>query len=210
MQSKQLSLNLYKGKRGGRRPGSGRKRIHSKGVAHRNREKVHRRTSLHISFKFKAFIKNKYCLALLKRAILNGRKQGLRVLHFSLQHNHVHLIVEADSNDLLTKGMRSLTVTFAKGLKKGRVQVERYHLHVLKSVQETRNAIHYVGFNKQKHEKGTYSTIDEYTSLLSMKIGLQWVKEFAVKNRVTLQIGKSDWIPDEARSFLYLKAISVS
>lgn len=69
-----------------------------------------------------------------------------------MQTNHIHLIIEADHNDTLTKGMRSLTVTFAKGLKKGKVQLERYHLHVLRSLKETKNAIQYVLFNQQKHD----------------------------------------------------------
>ncbi|WP_408099267.1 hypothetical protein ACJVC5_08805 [Peredibacter sp. HCB2-198] len=43
----QLKLNIYKGTRGGRRPGSGRKRIHSRGVAHRTWEKVNGKTPLH-------------------------------------------------------------------------------------------------------------------------------------------------------------------
>lgn len=148
---KQLKLNIYKGKKGGRRPDCGRKRIHSKGVAHRVREKVSVRTSLHINFKFKAHIRTKQCLKLLKRAILNSRKHGLRIMQFSLRSNHIHLIVEAETNEILTKGMRSLTVTFAKGLDKGRVQIERYHLHVLKTIRETRNAIQYVLQNSLKH-----------------------------------------------------------
>src|SRR5690606_29712838 len=114
MRTKQLKLNLYKGSWGGRRPGSGRKRLHSKGVAHRKREKVNERLPLHINFKFNKHIKNKMCLKLLKKAIMNDRSHGLRIVHFSLQSNHIHLIVECGSNQTLTKGMRSLTVTFAK------------------------------------------------------------------------------------------------
>lgn len=147
---RQLKLDIYKGHHGGRRPGSGRKRIHSKGASHREREQITKRTPLHINFKYRISIKNKAALQLLKRAMMNGRRHGLRVLHFSLQHNHVHLIVEADTNDILTKGMRSITVTFAKGLNQGRIQLERYHLHVLKTIQETKNAINYVLFNRQR------------------------------------------------------------
>jgi REP element-mobilizing transposase RayT len=160
---------------------------------------------MHINFKYRATLRNKFCLRLLKKAILNSRKHGLRVIHFSLQSNHVHLIVEAESNALLTKGMRSLTVTFAKGLNKGKVQLERYHLHVLKSLRETRNAIQYVLFNKQKHEKGTYSVIDEYSSVLSM---LEMIKEFAKKSRITLKMEKGEiWKGDTGRSYLIKKAL---
>ncbi len=151
MKIKQHTLNLFSGNKGGRRPGSGRKRIRSRGVAHRNRENVSARTPMHINFKYRTQIRNKKCLKLLKKPILNARSHGLRIIHFSLQSNHVHLIIECENNEMLTRGMRSLTVTFAKGLKAGRVQLERYHLHVLRSVRETKNAVLYVLFNQQKH-----------------------------------------------------------
>lgn len=208
MKTKQRELELYKGKRGGRRPGSGRKRIHSKGVSHRRREVVTYRTPMHINFKYNACIKNKFCLRLLKRAIVNARRQGLRIVHFSLQSNHIHLIIEAENNLLLTKGMRSLTVTFAKGLKAGKVQIERYHLHVLRSIRESRNAVHYVLFNKQKHEKGTYSVIDEYSSILNLEKALELVAQYARKKKLMLKIGKGEsWNSDLPVSFLLKRAL---
>lgn len=206
---RQLQLNVFKGKRGGRRPGSGRKRIHSRGVAHRTREVVTGRTPLHINFKFRKTIRNKHALKLLKRALLKARSQGLCVIHFSLQSNHIHLIVEAQSNQILTKGMRSLTVTFAKGLHLGRIQVGRYHLHVLKSIQETRHAVRYVLFNKQKHEKGTYSVIDGYSSLLTLADPRKIIRSFAIKSKMTLKIGVNDcWRGDQEKSFLLKRALS--
>lgn len=162
---RQLSLNVYKGKHGGRRPNCGRKRLHSPGVAHRTREKVSQRHALHVNFKVRSSIRNKTCLKILKRAIFNSRRRGLRVLHYALESNHVHLILEAQSNQTLTRGMRSLTITFAKGIKRGRIQLERYHLHVLRSLRETKNAIHYVLFNHQKHRKLKRAEVNEYTSL---------------------------------------------
>src|SRR4051812_6184256 len=98
MASKQLDLNIFKGKHGGRRPGSGRKRLRSKGVAHRTRENVKKRFPLHINFKVRLHIKNKEALRILKRAIMNSRSHGLKIIHFSLQSNHVHLIVESVNN----------------------------------------------------------------------------------------------------------------
>jgi putative transposase len=167
--ARQKELNLYRGSWGGRRPGSGRKRRHSPGVAHLPREQVTKRTALHVNFKFRCFIRNKHCLQLLKRSISNAQKHGLRVLHFSLQSNHVHLILEANNNTVLTRGMRSLCVTFAKGIGRGRVQLERYHLHVLRSLRETRHAVHYVLFNKQKHAKLKSAHMDEFSSLALIK-----------------------------------------
>jgi REP element-mobilizing transposase RayT len=187
---KQQQLNLYKGSRGGTRPGAGRKRIHSKGVSHVKRETVTKRTPQHINFKFNCRIRNKDCLRLLKRSIQNAQKMGLKVIHFSLQSNHVHLITEADNNEILSMGMRALTITFAKGLKKGRVQLERYHLHVLKTLREAKHAVQYVLFNQQKHEKVKVSKIDGYTSVVYLDDGLKLVKNFAKKNKMTLKIEK--------------------
>lgn len=166
---RQLSLNLYRGQRGGIRPGSGRKRLRSKGVAHRTREKVTLRTCLHVNFKVTTTIRNKQCLKILKRAILNSRQHGLAIIHFSLQSNHVHLVIEAVNNDILTRGMRSLTITFAKGINQGRIQIERYHLHVLKSLRETKNALHYVLFNQQKHSGMKKAYVDSFSSLGTIK-----------------------------------------
>lgn len=101
----------------------------------------------------------------MKRSIQNARSHGLRVLHFSLESNHVHLILEAANNFILTKGMRSLTITFSKGVEKGRIQIERYHLHVLKTLRETKNAIHYVLFNHQKHLNLKTAHVSAYSSL---------------------------------------------
>lgn len=140
---------------------------------------------------------------------MNARSHGLKVLHFSLQSNHVHLIIEAPDNNLLTKGMRSLTVTFAKGLRQGKVQTERYHLHVLKTVAETKNAITYVLFNKQKHEKGTYSVIDGYTSITSLSYGLLLVRKFAKQSRMTLKLDRSHIEKmDQESSFLMKRALN--
>jgi REP element-mobilizing transposase RayT len=199
----QQKLGLEKGRWGGRRLNSGRKRIKSKGVAHRIREKISARTPMHINFKYRTQVRNKQTLRLLKKAILNSRKHGLRILHFSFQTNHVHLIIEADTNAILTKGMRSLTVTMAKGLSKGRVQIERYHLHVLRTLREARNAITYVLFNQQKHEKGTCSTIDGFTSVLSLENGLALVKEYGRRKKMVLKINCEEfWRADVGKSWL--------
>lgn len=205
----QLKMNLNGGDWGGLRKGAGRKRSKSRGVAHRSRLKVGYRTPLHINFRYRISLRNKETLRLLKRSINNARSHGLKILQFSFQSNHVHLIVEAHNNAVLTKGMRSLTITFAKGLCKGRVQIERYHLHILKTVREVKNALHYVLFNQQKHELGTCTKIDEFSSLLSMKNALELVKKFAIDKRVTVVIEKNlKWESDQAKSYLYQRGLA--
>jgi REP element-mobilizing transposase RayT len=192
---------------GGYRDGAGRKRRRSRGVAHDVREKVSGRVPLHINFKYKIPVRNKETLKILKRSISNARRHGLRIIHFSFQSNHVHLIIEATSNEILTRGMRSLTNTMAKRIGKGRIQIERYHLHILKTFREARNAIHYVLFNEQKHDSGTCSSVNEYSSLLSIKEGLELIRKFAKKKKISIRIERTElWKGDESRSYVYKKA----
>jgi hypothetical protein len=181
--STQLSLNIYKGKRGGRRPNAGRKRRLSRGIAHEPREKVRTQIPLQVNFKYKLSVKNKEGLKALHKAIRNARSHGLKIMHYSLQHNHVHLIIEATNNKLLTKGMRSLTITLAKAINKGRIQIQRYHLHVLKTIRERKNAVHYVLLNEKKHTGKM--TVDSYST-----IGLLGTaKEIAQKFKISVKLG---------------------
>lgn len=205
----QTKMKLSGGKWGGLRANAGRNRIRSKGVAHANREKVSHREPLHVNFKYKNPVRNKDTLKLLRRSIQNARKHGLKILQYSFQKNHIHLILQAETNQILTRGMRSLTITFAKGLKQGRVQIERYHLHVLKTAREVKHALQYVLFNQQKHESGTYSAIDEYSSLLFLERGMELVRKFAKDKSMTIRIQKGEaWSADPGLSYLYKKGLS--
>jgi hypothetical protein len=46
------------------------------------------------------------------------RKQAFRVVHFSIQGNHLHGIMEADGDRSFESGMRALTIRLSKGLNK--------------------------------------------------------------------------------------------
>ena len=119
--------------------------------------------------------------------LLNSSAKGLRILHYSVQSNHMHFIIEADNNKILERGMRSLTVTIAKGIKKGKIQLERYHLHVLKTIKETKNAIHYVLFNEQKHSRKKSIEIDAYSSLHTLD-----ARALARKAKLTLVMNRTN------------------
>lgn len=148
---KQIELNIYKGTRGGRRPNAGKIRKHSPGVAHSTREKIKATTPLHINFKYGAYVRMESILNILEVSILNAKKFRFEVTHYTLQSNHVHLIAEAPDNTSLSSGMRSITNTMVKRMGKGSIQLERYHLHVLRTPREVRNALDYVLNNDVKH-----------------------------------------------------------
>lgn len=148
---KQQELDLYKGRRGGPRPGAGRPRKKSKGVAHVRREFVTPHTPLHINFKYSAFIQTDNVLKSLEIACYNALSFDFEVCYYTIQSNHIHLIAEAKDRTALIKGMRSITNTLIKRIGKGSNQIERYHLHVLKNPTETKNALEYVIHNDMKH-----------------------------------------------------------
>lgn len=166
--SKQISFKLRSW--GGRRAGAGRKNRSGK-AGHVQRESVRSSTPLHISWRLEAGLVNLRCGLILKefeRCAKLAKSTGFSILHFSLQGNHLHLIVEARSNSHLGRGMRSLGCSFGKLLRKisrgrGRVFTDRYHLHVLKTPTETKRALAYVLQNTSRHTKFIYH-LDAYSS----------------------------------------------
>ena len=83
-------------------------------------------------------------------------RNDFRLVHYSIQGNHAHLIVEADSEDALGRGMKALGSRLARAVNRvfrrsGPVLADRYHLHVLRTPREVRNALAYVLLNARKH-----------------------------------------------------------
>jgi putative transposase len=80
---------------------------------------------------------------------------GMRVVHFAVLDDHVHLIVEAHDKRALSRGMQGLAIRLAKaanrGERHGKVFRDRYHSVVLESPRQVRNAIAYVLLNALRH-----------------------------------------------------------
>jgi hypothetical protein len=81
------------------------------------------------------------------------------VLHFSVQHDHVHLLVEADGHTGLRRGIQGLAIRIAKGINRalhrhGRIWADRYHSRTLNTPREVRHALVYVLQNWRKHLSG--------------------------------------------------------
>jgi hypothetical protein len=78
---------------------AGRPAIRDKGIRHTKREKIIAPRPLHLTIKLiRADIQNKTILKGLRHAISMARMQGLRIVHYSLEHDHVHLYAEASDN----------------------------------------------------------------------------------------------------------------
>jgi REP element-mobilizing transposase RayT len=155
--------------------GAGRKAIHDRGIRHISRDPIKRITPLHLTIKIeskKAGIKNKNILTALHHSIKKARILGLRILHYTLEFDHVHLLVEADNNERLGRGMQSFGISFSKGINKikqmkGRVFKTRYHFRKLKTLTEIKNVLKYILRNGIKH-KHSSSLLNPYNSLVAI------------------------------------------
>ncbi len=83
-------------------------------------------------------------------------RDGFRLIHFSVQMDHMHLIVEAEDKERLARGIQGLLVRIARRLnrvwvRKGGVVADRFHSRVLKTPREVWNALRYVLNNARKH-----------------------------------------------------------
>jgi REP element-mobilizing transposase RayT len=93
---------------------------------------------------------------LVRGALRDTRRVAFRVVHFSVQRDHVHLLVEATDGASLSSGMRGLAVRVARRLnralgRRGAVWGDRWNGRALRSPREVRNALAYVLFNGHKH-----------------------------------------------------------
>ncbi|HVW24839.1 MAG TPA: transposase [Polyangiaceae bacterium] len=84
---------------------------------------------------------------------------GARLVHFSVQSNHIHLILEAAGQRALSRALQGLAVRIARRLNerlgaRGSVFADRYHAHVLRTPREVRHALAYVLHNHKHHVSG--------------------------------------------------------
>ena len=146
---------------GGRRKGAGRKVAGERaGVPHRQREEIKRLVPCHVTVKLLAGLptlrregERRVIIGAL-RATREGL--GLAVVHYSIQRNHIHMIVEVASREALARGMQGLLVRMARGLnrlwgRRGPVVADRFHSRLLLSPREIWNALVYVLNNVLKH-----------------------------------------------------------
>jgi len=163
--SRQLSLDLRALPRwGGRRAGAGRKPGPIRRDPHRRRPPLARCYPCHVTLRVRHDVPSLRTMRLVReleasfrRACERGR---FRLVEYSIQTNHVHLLVEATSADGLGRGMKSLGSRVARAVnrvlaRRGPVLADRYHVRVLRTPREVRNALAYVLLSARRHKART-------------------------------------------------------
>jgi len=111
------------------------------------------------------------------RAFRRTRRPDFRIVEFSVQDNHVHLIVEALDKGALARGIASFAVranrlfNLAWGRKRGRVWDDRYHRRDLRAPKQVRNALLYCLNNLRKHTR-----IPDGYELLDSRSSARWFR----------------------------------
>jgi len=153
---------VLKGTRGGWRPGAGRKPGPNPRVRHRSREVFRSARPCLATLKVRAGIpslRSPEVVREVEDAFRRGRaraeRERFRLVHYSIQRNRLHAIVEAEDPDALGRGMMSVSIRFARAVnralgRKGRVLEDRYHVRVLATPLQVRNALRYVLLNARR------------------------------------------------------------
>jgi REP element-mobilizing transposase RayT len=95
----------------------------------------------------------------IRRALGRTARAWFRVVHFSVQQDHLHLLVEADDKSSLSRGLMGLAIRLARAVNRvfrrsGKVWDDRFHARALPSPREVRHALVYVIMNAKKHLPG--------------------------------------------------------
>jgi REP element-mobilizing transposase RayT len=155
-------------KRGGKRRGAGRPpKDRRAGSPHKARPLLHARYPVHVTLRAIAAVGNlrRRCVyqAIREATLTTARREDFRICHLSIQHNHVHLIVEASDKQALASGMQGFQISAAKHLnaaiskgrlgarRRGTVFPDRYHAEIITSPTQARRAIAYALNNFRKH-----------------------------------------------------------
>ena len=149
----------FRSARGGARLGAGRKPLppNLRHTPHRARP-VHSATHpVHVTLRATTrSLRHPFVSRTLLRAFRASSSEWFRIVHYSVQENHVHLIVEAASTSSLGTGMRGLMVRVARRVnsllfRRGRFWADRWHGRALTGPRQVRHALVYVLQNRRKH-----------------------------------------------------------
>jgi putative transposase len=157
---------------GGPRAGAGRKAPARANVRHRARPEHVWYEPVHVTIrraKGLPSLRSEVVYAELREAVRLTRREDFRIVEYSVQRDHVHMLVEADDAAALAAGMKSFKVRAARRInrvlrRQGSMWGERYHRRDLGSPRDVRNAVVYVMNNHLKHQEWEGGLVDTCSS----------------------------------------------
>jgi hypothetical protein len=126
---------------GGKRKGAGRRPNYEvAGESHLARPAFSRRAALHVRIKMRKHVwslQASRCAGMIETALeAGGDRFGFKIVQPLVRDDHIHLLVEADDEVALGRGMKGLGVRVARTLnrlmeRRGKVLDDRYRARVL-------------------------------------------------------------------------------
>ena len=156
-----------------RRPGSKRPGRKPKGPRagspHKVRPELKARHPVHVVLRVVSAVGNlrrrTTYKAVREATLTTARREDFRIVHLSIQRNHLHLLVEANDKGALASGMQGFQISAAKHLnaaiskgrpgrrRRGAVFPDRYHAEIITTPTQARHALNYVLSNWRKHRE---------------------------------------------------------
>ncbi len=171
LRTKHLQQTLTFPTWGGKRAGAGRpRRPHARRSSerHKQRPEVNPRHPIHVTLRVEqdvASLRRRHAYHAVRRALVPTlRRADFRIVHISLERDHVHLLVEAETKLALSRGLQGFQITAARYLnvavskargdqRTGRVFADRYHARSISSPRDARNTLNYVLNNWRRHKQ---------------------------------------------------------
>jgi REP element-mobilizing transposase RayT len=186
-------LALFK-QRGGKRRGAGRPPKGPRaGSPHKARPYLHARDPVHVTLRTVdavGSLRRRSVYKAIREATLtsarrhagcgsDGRAErpgrSFRIVHLSIQRNHVHLLIEAGDREALAVGMQGFQISAAKHLnaaiskgkpgprRRGTVFPDRYHAEIITSPTQARHTLAYIMLNWRKHDEDRRAPMSTWT-----------------------------------------------
>jgi putative transposase len=159
---------------GGARKGAGRPPIpgRRRPTLHRARPEHRKAIPVHVTMRARVGLgsfRSPRVFAAVRSALAAASGERFRIIHFSVQSDHLHLIVEANDTRTLARGLLGIAIRVSRRVnralgRKGPVWGDRYHARSLATPSEVRAGIVYVLMNFRKHRPADRRPFDACSS----------------------------------------------
>jgi REP element-mobilizing transposase RayT len=153
---------------GGKRKGAGRKPKHGRaGSPHGKRPEITSQQPVHIVMRVVPAVGSLRRRAIYKAirdaTITAALRERFQIVHVSVQRNHVHMLVEAETQQALARGMQGFEISAARNIntmlgsrrqrRSGQVFADRYYAKVIRSPRQAHHTLRYVLCNWRRHNE---------------------------------------------------------
>ncbi len=175
----------------------GRPRSRGSGVWHVPRASFGRWTAVHVTLKVEDglwSLRGSKMYRAIHSALCGGNlHEGFRLVEYSVQRNHFHLIPEAKDTVGLSRGVQGLAIRLARAVNRvmhrsGRVFADRFQSRLLTDPLDARNTLRYVLNNARRHVR---SSLRNRTCWIDPCSSAPWFRHWSIPP------GVAEFAPDQ-------------